>query len=145
MSYDEFIKSSIMKGVSAIKLFLTTVAVIGYLGIYTGFIGVLFFLGFYGLLGLFGKGEYSNDPILQNLFFIFISSLIIYSVTTLIFTAIQKKVKNEKGAKKILLLFNSLWKIVKDIKEDKTEDGNKIILGGVFFFVLVIMVLTTLV
>jgi len=126
MSYDDFIKSSIIKGVSGVKIFFS---IMGHIFILLLAVSILF--GFtYGAvictLGLFGFGDGLGEGFFFNLYGSLFFGLMSYMFWYLILQSIWKN-RNSKW-KYIKSIFTNIWEAIKEGKND-----NELLVFGLIF------------
>jgi hypothetical protein len=126
MSYDDFIKSSIIKGVSGVKIFFSIMA-----HIFILFWAVSILFGFtYGAvictLSLFGLGDGLGEGFLFNLYGSLLGGLMSYAGWALILQSIWEN-RNSKW-KYIKSIFTDIWEAIKEGKND-----NEILVLGLIF------------
>ena len=134
MSYDDFIKSSIIKGVSGVKIFFSIMA-----HIFTLLWAVIMLFGFtyaaiVWTLGLFGLGP--EPGYLWNLYGSLLFGLMSFAAWALILKAIWEN-RNSKW-KYIKSIFTDIWEAIKEGK----NDNDLLVLGLIFSGFVTIIALT---
>jgi len=136
MSYDDFIKSSIMKGVSAVKIIFATM---GYIFILLWAINIVFAFTYGAVvctLGLFGLGDGFGEGFLFDLYGSLFFGLMSFMVWALILNSIWEN-RNSKW-KYIKSIFTNIWEAIKEGKND-----NEILVFGLIFTGIVTIIALT--